>query len=104
MLQGLACSPSIHFFSPKPITSISQKLFFITAPSIQNIFASSSHKSISSAICSVQGMKPRLSSSALGEKRTIILPPEMAYGDAGAGGVIPGGAFIGFDVELVRIK
>ena len=39
-----------------------------------------------------------------GEKRTVVLPPEMAYGDAGAGGIIPGGAYIVFDIELVNIK
>ena len=40
----------------------------------------------------------------IGEKRTIVLPPDMAYGDQGAGGVIPGGAYIAFDVELVKIN
>ena len=40
----------------------------------------------------------------IGEKRTIVLPPDMAYGDQGAGGVIPGGAYIAFDVELVKLN
>ncbi|MBR5867426.1 MAG: peptidylprolyl isomerase [Spirochaetaceae bacterium] len=52
----------------------------------------------------IPGFDVMVQDMQLGEKRTIILPPEMAYGDAGAGGVIPGGAFIGFDVELTRIK
>jgi FKBP-type peptidyl-prolyl cis-trans isomerase len=41
----------------------------------------------------------------LGEKRTIVLPPSMAYGENGipqAG--IPGGAYLAFDVELTRVK
>lgn len=38
------------------------------------------------------------------EKRTIIIPPELAYGSAGAPGAIPGNAFITFDLELLAVK
>ena len=40
----------------------------------------------------------------LGEKRTIVIPSDLAYGDRGYPGVIPGGAYIAFDIELVKIK
>lgn len=40
----------------------------------------------------------------LGEKRTIVLPPSQAYGESGIPGVIPGGAYIAFDVELTKVK
>ena len=39
-----------------------------------------------------------------GAKAILVIPPEMAYGDRGAGGgVIPGGATLRFDVEIVSV-
>lgn len=40
----------------------------------------------------------------LGEKRTIVLPPDQAYGENGIPGVIPGGAYLAFDIELTKVK
>lgn len=42
----------------------------------------------------VQGMK-------VGGERTLIIPPDQAYGDQGAGDAIPPGATLMFDIKLV---
>jgi FKBP-type peptidyl-prolyl cis-trans isomerase FkpA len=40
----------------------------------------------------------------VGESRRLVIPPGMAYGDSGAGGVIPPGATLVFDIDLVAIE
>jgi FKBP-type peptidyl-prolyl cis-trans isomerase FkpA len=40
----------------------------------------------------------------IGESRRLIIPADLAYGDSGAGGVIPPGAALVFDIDLVAIE
>jgi FKBP-type peptidyl-prolyl cis-trans isomerase len=40
----------------------------------------------------------------VGEKRTLTIPSDLAYGQGGIPGVIPGGATLVFDIELVSFK
>jgi hypothetical protein len=40
----------------------------------------------------------------VGEKRTLVIPAALGYGEQGAGGDIPGGAILNFEVECLGIK
>lgn len=51
----------------------------------------------------IRGWDESFSSMAVGEKRQVIIPARLGYGDRGAGGIIPGGATLYFDVELLGI-
>lgn len=51
----------------------------------------------------IKGWDMGMIDMCVGEKRKLIIPPHLGYGDKGAGDKIPGGATLVFDVELVQI-
>jgi len=52
----------------------------------------------------IRGWDRAVSTMRVGEKRLVVLPPEFAYGEKGAGGVIPPNAFLVFEIELLAVK
>ncbi|XP_055310235.1 uncharacterized protein LOC129573583 isoform X1 [Sitodiplosis mosellana] len=51
----------------------------------------------------IKGWDQGLLDMCVGEKRKLTIPPSLGYGDRGAGNVIPGGATLMFEVELLDI-
>lgn len=52
----------------------------------------------------IPGWDEGISLLKVGDKARLVIPSDLGYGSAGAGGVIPPNATLVFDVELVAVK
>jgi FKBP-type peptidyl-prolyl cis-trans isomerase len=52
----------------------------------------------------IEGWDEGIALLQVGDKARFVIPSHLGYGERGAGGVIPGGATLIFDVELVDVK
>lgn len=52
----------------------------------------------------IKGWDQGVTGMKVGGKRRLTIPSDLAYGDSGVSGIIPGGATLVFEVELLKVE
>ena len=105
--SGLVYLPVQEGSGPSPLATDTVKVNF-RGTLIDGMEFDSSYKHNQSAqlVLSkvVKGLAEGLQKMKVGGTARLVCPPTLAYGDKGAGAVIPPSATLVFEVELLEIK
>jgi peptidylprolyl isomerase len=91
--------------TPGKTVSINYKMMLLSGQTLDNsdLHGGPQDFPVGQGRLSITGWEETLLDMKVGEKRLVVIPPELAFGDAGAGPV-PANSFLVFEMELIAIK
>merc|ERR1712071_56903 len=105
--SGLVYSPMVEGTGAQPVISDTVEVHYHGTLTDGTVFDSSVDRgqTISFPLGgAIKGWQEGLAMMKEGGKATLIIPSDIAYGDAGSGDTIPPGATLKFEVELFKVN